>query len=328
MTAIGVEAGFGGENGVIARWLRSLRAPSSVRTYLRSARRFTTHFLGAAAVVDDIVPSLASAGPLRVSEAVLAWRDRLAASGLSEGTVTSMVTAISSLVAFCRAEGLITWHLSRVQAKSVRSPRRRAKRADIERVLALVAGRAARIRPDRPFRWQQQALRDAAMLLTMYTVPLKRCQVGTVRWPEDVDLPAASLVVRSGGDTKTEILPSRCIEALRKWIHARGRDPGPLFPRADRSLKGGCSGITGEGVRRLLIRLCKDAGIKRAIAPDELFGTAEAAQSIGEGAAVTTFEESLDRLIAAVAPGSVDDTMRAKAAAVISILRRMLEESA
>jgi hypothetical protein len=137
----------------------------------------------------------------------------------------------------------------------------RPRRGDVERIVATIDGEADK--------GDRQAIRDAAVVRLIYSIGLRRFEVGQLRL-EDVDLAAPSVRPLRRGHLERESIDigNGTAAALGRWIAERGKEPGWLFTRTDR-----CDDsrpLSGESIRRLLRRWADLAGVRGAVRPHGL----------------------------------------------------------
>ncbi|MHB1762663.1 MAG: tyrosine-type recombinase/integrase [Acidimicrobiales bacterium] len=124
-----------------------------------------------------------------------------------------------------------------------------------ERLALLMAGSSS----------PQATIRDDALVSLLYAGGLRRAEAVGLDL-DDLDLDAATLIVRGKGDKMRLVpLPTRVLGALVAWRNERGDDPGPLFCRVDRwGTVHSQRRLGGEAVRQVLIRRAEKAGIPPA----------------------------------------------------------------
>lgn len=114
--------------------------------------------------------------------------------------------------------------------------------------------------------------RDVAILALIYGCGLRRSELA--RLTVD-DVKADVLLIHGKGNKEREVpVPPDALGALRRWLDARGRDPGPIFLRAHRgararSLHPDRGRLSGSGLYHVLCRLAREAGVP-PFAPHDL----------------------------------------------------------
>ena len=106
--------------------------------------------------------------------------------------------------------------------------------------------------------------RNRAVLLTLLDTGV-RCAEATALDLADCALPEHRLLVRHGKGGKDRVVPfaGRCAEALAAYIADRGTAPGPLFVAARYGCLNASVRLRPNGVKQLLRRLGRDAGVPR-----------------------------------------------------------------
>jgi integrase/recombinase XerC len=114
--------------------------------------------------------------------------------------------------------------------------------------------------------------RDVAMILLMRDHALRRASVTAF---DLVDLevntgePCIWMSEKGKPEKRRLTLNSRTAKAIEAWLRHRGPDPGPLFTRLDNGCPPLCR-LTGEALRRMLIRLSSKADLAVPIRPHGL----------------------------------------------------------
>ncbi len=106
--------------------------------------------------------------------------------------------------------------------------------------------------------------RNRAILLTLLDTGV-RCAEATALDLADCALPTHRLLVRHGKGGKDRVVPfaGRCAEALAAYVADRGTAPGPLFLAARHGRLNDDVRLRPNGVKQLLRRLGRDAGVPR-----------------------------------------------------------------
>ena len=106
--------------------------------------------------------------------------------------------------------------------------------------------------------------RNRAILFTLLDTGV-RCAEATTLDLADCALPERRLLVRHGKGGKDRVVPfaGRCAEALAAYIIDRGTAPGPLFFAARYGRLNHGVRLRPNGVKQLLRRLGRDAGVPR-----------------------------------------------------------------
>lgn len=104
--------------------------------------------------------------------------------------------------------------------------------------------------------------RDAAVLSLMYGAGLRRFEVAKIPVNAiDIDRKAIRLVGK-GNKERELFLPDGTVQTLKEWTNVRGNREGPLILVVTKHGTIGNRGLTPEGIRKLVMRLEKRAGIK------------------------------------------------------------------
>ena len=248
---------------LIASWLAS-RKPSTIAAYTKSLNDFAdflrNHWPGGF----DRSQALEQFLGLAVGEAnavVLAYRDAQLARGLASATIAQRLAAIRSLVKRARMIGRIEWSIE------VESPRHEAKcdRSGPDESEWKKLVRAAKKLGNSP-----RAKRDRAIVYLGYGLALRRFEITGIDYPADVDFAAGKIEILGKGRREKISLdaPREIMSAIGEWAHVRPAGDGPLFTRTDRA----CSldRLSGESVRRLVLRLAIAAGLTKPVRPHGL----------------------------------------------------------
>jgi integrase/recombinase XerC len=234
---------------LVATFLGSL-SPNTRRAYASDLAEFAG-WCGAA-TVDAAVGQLLATGHGAANEAALRYREHLTGRGLSPATVNRHTAALRSVARLGRVLGLIGWQIDvgRVKSEPYRDTRGPGLDA-FRRMLALLDGRT-----------NPKAVRDRAILLTLFSQGLRRKELVGLDYPGDLDLDGGGLWVVGKGRTERErlTLPAETAAALRDWLGARGTAAGPLFVALDRAHRG--HRLTGQAVYDVVSGLGARAGVK------------------------------------------------------------------
>lgn len=192
------------------------------------------------------VPSLArlllTLTPGHANATVLAWRNAMREQGLAPATVNQRLAAVRSLVKFARMTGVVTWALDVPSVKMEKTTDRRGPGEDGYAKMVAACG---------------SALEEAVVRLCGDR-GLRRAEVASLRWPEDVDGEAEGYVtlkvLRKGRTQRQDVtVHGEAMRALGAWIAERGDEAGALFP------------LSAAAVYRLVTKVAKRAGLKRRI---------------------------------------------------------------
>jgi integrase/recombinase XerC len=204
------------------------KKPTTVRAYGRDLDDFRA-FLGRPSV-NDAVRVLTVMTKGEATEAILAYRNRLAADGLQPATVNRRLAALRSLLQLAEQLEMVSYtvKVKNLPSRAYRDTRGPG-RAGFKAMLAHLEERT-----------DAKGRRDAALLRLMYDLALRRAEIVNLDL-EHVDLAAGRISILGKGRTEREFvtLTRLSSEALSRWIEARGTDPGPLFVNFYRADPGG-----------------------------------------------------------------------------------------
>ena len=242
---------------LVSGWLDVQRSPHTRRSYAGSIRRFAAR-LGA--------PDAEEAGFYLVSrtageavDCVEAWVAALRAENLAPATINRHLASLASLVTYCYRRDLCPW-LLKVNAEPVQpdpGTRDGPSEEEIAALLAVCQGST------------EAAVRNRAIILTLYTLGLREGEACALDW-SDLDVPASRLTIVGKGYRDAVILgvPARTLSALLALRRVRGMPEGAVFVSVDRAHPG--HRLTGDGMRRIIARLAKRAGINHPVRPHGL----------------------------------------------------------
>jgi integrase/recombinase XerC len=194
---------------------------------------------------------------------VLKYKASLIQQGLKEATVNRRLAALKSLVAMGRKIGVCNFSLEDIKGERVAKYRDTTGISSeaFKQVLA-VCDRNTLI-----------GKRDYALLRLLWGNALRRNEVSQVNIG-DFDPDSKTLrILGKGRGTQTETidLGEATAEALVSWLDAsRGTRPddAPLFTSLDFANNG--HRLTGDGLRKIIVRLCSKAGIRKTMSPHRI----------------------------------------------------------
>lgn len=262
-------------------------SPHTRRAYEAGIRAFGSWLTGsgcdAVEQVGAVLSLILADDAGATNRAIDDWRDALAAEPMrddtggvvlgpkgqpaqrwSAATINARLAAVLSLARHASACGLTGVVLARKLLGSARRQDRSGpSRDDVAALLdACCDGSPA-------------GLRDAAMIRLAHNVGLRRHEVVNLALA-DVELEHADgAILRVLGKGRSELEPVRLDPAtatsIRRWLEARGTEPGPLFVRLNRGTPAGeLHPMTGEAFRRVLIARARRVGIRRPVRPHGL----------------------------------------------------------
>ncbi|MBD0364161.1 MAG: tyrosine-type recombinase/integrase, partial [Coleofasciculus sp. C3-bin4] len=240
---------------VLQQLLEDKRSPNTRAAYEKDLKDFFKEMAGKLPTPDVVLEFLHLERGQAVS-VVLKYKAALFKRGLSEATVNRRLAAVRALVAKGRAMGIASFTLEDVKGEKV------AKYRD-----------TSGIDPDtfkRVLLWCDRSTligkRDYALLRLLWGNALRRNEVTQLNIG-DFDPDAKTLrILGKGRGTQSEVvdLGDGTVEAIAQWLEAsRGvrPDDAPLFTSLDFHNNG--RRLTGDGLRKIVVRLCTKAGIKK-----------------------------------------------------------------
>jgi integrase/recombinase XerD len=111
--------------------------------------------------------------------------------------------------------------------------------------------------------------RDAAMIGLLYATGARRSEVVGLDLA-DYDPESGALVIRRGKGNKqrTVYVTNGADQALADWLAVRGSEPGPIFCPINKGGRITIRRLSGQVVRRMLIKRTREAGIEAATPHD------------------------------------------------------------
>jgi integrase/recombinase XerC len=111
-----------------------------------------------------------------------------------------------------------------------------------------------------------------ALLRLLWGNALRRNEVSQLDI-SDFDPESRSLKILGKGkgtQSETVILGEGTVEAIADWLKARGytQNDSPLFTSLDFHNSG--KRLSGDGIRKIVVRLCEKAGIKKTMSPHRI----------------------------------------------------------
>jgi integrase/recombinase XerC len=247
---------------VLQQLLADKRCPNTQRAYEKDVNDFFKEMTGNVATPDSVLEFLHLERQKAV-HVVLKYKAKLMNRGLKEATVNRRLAAIKSLVAMGRKLGVCDYSLEDVKGERV-AKYRDTSGIDSEafrRVLAVCE------------RSTLKGKRDYALLRLLWGNALRRNEVSQLNIG-DFDPDAKTLrILGKGKGTQTEVidLGDGTTEAIAIWLDAsRGPRPddSPLFTSLDFANSG--HRLTGDGIRKIVVKLCTKAGIKKTMSPHRI----------------------------------------------------------
>lgn len=228
-------------------WFASL-SPATRLNYAQDLDCFG-RFIGAADRAEAAV-RLSAGSSLDARELLLRFRTALVERRQAPLTINRRLSCLRSLYKHVTGQPLVVKSLKAVR----RRRQQRGNRAAILDALLVAAREQDGLK----------GLRDVALLLTIGDSGLRRAEACSARM-QDVDLAGRVVHVRAKGMAGERVavdLSEDAAAAIRAYLDARGPLPpdAPLFASADRAAKGS-GALTPDGIRVLLVSLCRRAGI-------------------------------------------------------------------
>jgi integrase/recombinase XerC len=247
---------------VLQQLLEDKRSPNTRAAYEKDLKDFFKEMAGKLPTPDVVLEFLHLERGQAVS-VVLKYKAALFKKGLSEATVNRRLAAVRALVAKGRALGIASFTLEDVKGEKVQKYRDTSgiDPETFKRVLAWCD------------RNTLQGKRDYALLRLLWGNALRRNEVSQLNIG-DFDAEAKTLrILGKGKGTQIETidLGDATVDAITLWLEAsRGVQSGdaPLFTALDFHNSG--HRLTGDGIRKIVVRLCEKAGIKKVMSPHRI----------------------------------------------------------
>jgi integrase/recombinase XerC len=246
---------------VLAQLLSDKRSPNTRRAYEKDVNDFFKSMTSQPATSDSVLEFLHLEERQAVS-VVLKYKAKLIQKGLKEATVNRRVAAIKSLVEMGRKLGVCHYSLEDVKGEKVRGYRDTTGIPPFvfQRVLCLCD------------RQTLPGKRDYALMRLLWSNALRRNEVSQLN-VGDFDANAATLrILGKGRGTQMETidLDPLTVDAIAAWLAVNGRaqPDAPLFTSLDFANSG--RRLTGDGIRKIVVRLCQKAGIKKQMSPHRI----------------------------------------------------------
>jgi integrase/recombinase XerC len=214
-------------------------------------------------VTPDLVLEFLHLERTQAVSVVLKYKATLIQQGLKEATVNRRIAAIKSLVAMGRKIGVCNYSLEDIKGERV------AKYRDTTGIDAESFSRVLKV-CDRD---TLIGKRDYALLRLLWGNALRRNEVSQLNIG-DFDPESSTLrILGKGRGTQSEVidLGAGTVEAIALWLEvSRGVKPdnAPLFTALDFHNNG--NRLTGDGLRKIVVRLCKSAGIRKTMSPHRI----------------------------------------------------------
>jgi len=258
---IGSSFDIGTAKNLLQQLLAPIRSLNTRKAYEKDLKDFFKETTGKKPTCDLVLEFLHLERGQAVT-VVLRYKAALFARGLSEATVNRRLAAVKALVAQGRAMGIANFTLEDVKGEKVQRYRDTTG-IDPEtfKLLLLECDRDTLI-----------GKRDYALLRLLWGNALRRNEVVQLSL-FDFDPDAKTLrILGKGKGTQSEFidLAPGTVEAIATWLDARGYAPddSPLFVALDFHNRG--HRLTGDAIRKMVVRYCTKAGIKKTMSPHRI----------------------------------------------------------
>jgi len=245
---------------VLKQLLADKRSENTRRAYEKDVNDFLKTMTGKSACPDSVLEFLHLEERQAVS-VVLKYKAKLIDKGLKEATVNRRLAAIKSLVEMGRKLGVCHYSLGDIKGEKVAKYRDTTgvDAGTFERVLvqcdrATLAGK-----------------RDYALLRLLWGNALRRNEVSqlSVRDFDPVTRTLRILGKGRGTQSETVDLGLATVQAIADWLEVKpGVGDGPLFTALDFAHSG--HRLTGDGIRKIVVRHSENAGIKKQMSPHRI----------------------------------------------------------
>lgn len=228
----------------------SSKGSATREAYKQDLKCFQGYLLSALGI--ESVHALLSLAAGELNFAILGYRDHLFEKAFSPSTVNRRLGAIRSLFKLSRLLGFtsVRIEISNVKSESYRDTKGPGLPA-FKRMMTKVASQS-----------YEKAARDHAILRLLFDLALRASELVELDLCH-VDLELKRISIKGKGRAQREFLslPSTSIEALKKWITARGTSNGPLFTNLVRA-KNQRKRLTRTGLFKLIRWLGHQVNVK------------------------------------------------------------------
>lgn len=245
-------------HSLVERLLRGRRSLHTRAAYEKDLKDFF-HTVANAEPTPQTVAEFLALESYQATDIVLQYKADMIERGLAEATVNRRLCAVKALVKLARQIGQCSFTLEDIKGEKIQQYRDTTgvSRDTYRAVLAKCD------------RHTLQGKRDYAILRLLWDNALRRGEL-TKANIRDFDAESKTLKIRGKGrGTQVEIigLGNPTVSALLEWLRARKclDQAKPLFSCLDRVNYG--SRLTGEAVRRIVVRYCGEAGVGKRMSP-------------------------------------------------------------
>ncbi len=240
-----------------AGWLGIQRSAHTRRSYEGTIRRFAAWLEAPDAEEAGFYLVSLTAG--EAVDCVEAWMAALRGEGLAPATINRHLATLASFVTHAYRRDLCGW-LLKIDAEPLQPEPGTRDGPSEEEIAAMLAVCQGSTEAD---------VRNRAILLTLYTLGLREGEACALDW-SDLDVPGSRLAIVGKGYRDPVVLgvPPRTLAALLALRRVRGMPGGAVFVSVDLAHPG--HRLTGDGMRRIIARLAKRAGINHPVRPHGL----------------------------------------------------------
>ena len=244
---------------VLAQLLNDKRSENTRRAYEKDANDFFKSMTGQPASPDAVLEFL----HLDQAQAVavtLKYKAKMVAKGLKESTINRRLAALKSLTEMGRKLGVCNFTLTDVKGERAQIYRdtKGVDAPTFSRVLqgcnrTTIAGK-----------------RDYALLLLLWSNALRRNEISQLNL-SDFDPNSKTLKILGkgrGSQAETIDLNAVTVQAINDWLAVKPTPGTELFTSLAYSSKG--VRLTGDGIRSVVIKYCKKAGITKQMSPHRI----------------------------------------------------------
>jgi integrase/recombinase XerC len=239
------------------------RSEHTRRAYSHDLQNFFNIIAPGRQLNSDLAREFLSLTKNQAIAVVIAYRNHLFELGLSPATINRRVSAIKSLVEMGQIFGICDYTLDVIKNEKVK-PYRDTKGVEVSEMARVfeVIDTSTLI-----------GKRDAAMMRLLWSNALRRNEICTL----DVKHfePSRSLLAVSGKGRNSErdlvTISQKTVTALLEWLQASNaldKPSEPIFISLDPVYFG--NRLTGESIRKIVSKYCKEAGIEKRMSPHRI----------------------------------------------------------
>ncbi|KYC34500.1 integrase [Scytonema hofmannii PCC 7110] len=251
---------------VLAQLLADKRSPNTRKAYEKDINDFFQTMTGHKATTDSVLEFLhleekqAVAVVLKYKAKLMSGEGRKAP--LAEATINRRLAALKNLVDMGRKLGVCNYSLNNVSGEKVQHYRDTTG----------IDPKAFETVLQQCDRGSIAGKRNYALLRLLWGNALRRNEVSQLN-VGDFDPASKTLrILGKGRGTQSEVidLGTATTDAIADWLYYRGSTSStdPLFISLDFANQG--HRLTGDGIRKTVVRLCSQAGIKKVVSPHRI----------------------------------------------------------